>query len=58
MRLINILFSITILVLSAFALTELCFPQDHLNDIVDNWKRLPIYDIVTVDSGDSCPFGF
>lgn len=63
LRLWNFLFGIVILILSGSAFTRICSPPDHIFrifhvEVISNWKRLSIYDLHTVSSTDSCPFGY
>ncbi|CAG9319185.1 unnamed protein product [Blepharisma stoltei] len=58
LKILDALYAVVILVLSGIAYTSICFPENHINEVIDNWKMLSIYDIVTVNSSQSCPFGY
>jgi hypothetical protein len=63
LRFLNLLFSIVVLVLAGNSYTRICTPPNHVNgilsvDIIDNWKRLSIINIATVNGSDSCDFGY
>lgn len=63
LRFLNILFCVVILVLSGNAFTRICSPPNHIDgkfhiEILDNWKRLSIYDLTATDSTSTCDFGY
>lgn len=58
LKVLDALYAIVILILAGSAYTSICFPYNHIGDVVDNWQTLSIYDIVTVNSSQSCPFGY
>lgn len=58
LKAVNIIYCIIVLVLQGLGYSEICSPTDHTDDILDNWETLNIYDIVSVSSESSCPFGY
>lgn len=57
-KVVNVIFAIVILVTASVAYSSISHPDNHVDNIVDNWKELNIYDIVTVNANESCPIGY
>lgn len=57
-KIANFLYGVVILVLAGSAYSSICYPPNYIPKVTDNWKNLNIYDIVTVNGTQSCPFGY
>jgi hypothetical protein len=57
-KVVGFAFGIVIVVCASLAYHLISHPDNHVDDIVDNWKELNIYDIVTVTAGENCPIGY